>query len=156
MPAAMLALSVQRPIALTKFNGLLNHQVSRADTEVSERSGSTDSGYDTTVLDWRAPPGTLQPADASFNAATATQPTTGRDRTLPPLELSNWPEGQQIPEQAGYSPHPLTAEAANPAADFPDTRPVKSSVTFQIAPLNNDGAGCRRKHTERRHFGIHG
>lgn len=40
------------------------------------------SGDIDTVLDWCAPPGTLQPADASFNAATATQPATGRSRTL--------------------------------------------------------------------------
>ena len=88
-------------------------------------------GDDATVLDWRAPPGTLQPADASFNAATATQPTTGRDRTLPPLELSDWPEGQQIPEQAGYSPDPIAAEAAHAEADLPNVPPVDASVTRQ-------------------------
>jgi hypothetical protein len=40
----------------------------------------------------------------------------------------NWPEGQQRTEQAVNSPHPLTAEAANPAADSPDARPVGVSV----------------------------
>ncbi len=51
----------------------------------------------------------------------------------------NWSEGQQRTEQAVNSPHPLTAEAANPEADSPDTRPVKSSVTVEIAPLSHDG-----------------
>ena len=40
----------------------------------------------------------------------------------------NWPEGQQRTEQAVNSPHPLTAEAANPAADSPDARPAGGSV----------------------------
>ena len=88
------------------------------------------SGSDSAnVLDWCAPPGTLQPADECSDTATATQPTMGHNRNLPLAALnSGWSEGQQIPEQAGYSPHPLTAEAANPAADFPDARPADGSV----------------------------
>ena len=54
-------------------------------------------------------------------------------------ERGNWSEGQQIPEQAGYSPHPIAAEATHAEADLPNVRPVKSSVTFQIAPLSQDG-----------------
>jgi len=55
---------------------------------------------------------------------------TAPDRSLKAARdlKDNWPEGQQRTEQAVNSPHPLTAEAANPAADSPDTRPVADSL----------------------------
>lgn len=55
---------------------------------------------------------------------------TSPERHLKPaLNLKeNWPEGQQMPEQAGYSPHPLATEAAHAEADLPNARPVGYSV----------------------------
>lgn len=54
----------------------LNLRVSSVDAEASERSGSTNSSCGITVLDWRTPLGTLQPATHLSTLHTATQPTT--------------------------------------------------------------------------------
>lgn len=39
-----------------------------------------------------------------------------------------WREGQQMPEQAGYSPHPIAAEATHAEADLPNVPPDVSSI----------------------------
>lgn len=64
---------------------------------------------------------------------------TAPDRSLKkPRELKkDWSEGQQRTEQAVNSPHPLTAEAANPAADFPDARPAVASVTNKAGKFDH-------------------
>lgn len=65
-----------------------------------------------------------KPAGESFYTGGKLTQEDGRDLK------KNWPEGQQRTEQAVNSPHPLTsAKEANPAADFPDARPVNSSVS---------------------------
>ena len=46
-------------------------------------------------------------------------------------ERGNWSEGQQIPEQAGYSPHPIAAEATHAEADLPNIPPVDVSLPRQ-------------------------
>lgn len=55
----------------------------------------------------------------------------------------NWSEGQH--HAFAHSPHPLTAEAANPAADSPDTRPIGYSLPpdLQLAnkPCNRAALG---------------
>jgi len=46
-------------------------------------------------------------------------------------DSGNWQQGQQIPEQAGYSPDPIAAEATHAEADLPNVPPVAPSVARQ-------------------------
>lgn len=41
-----------------------------------------------------------------------------------------------MPKQAGYFPHPITAEATHAEADLPNVRPVDSSVSKQHGENN--------------------
>lgn len=65
---------------------------------------------------------------------------TSPDRSLKQSrELKkNWREGQQIPEQAGYSPHPFAAEATHAEADLPNVPPVAPSIDRNT---NSDNSG---------------
>lgn len=67
---------------------------------------------------------------------------TAPDRSLREArELKkSWSKGQQRTEQAVNFPHPLTPqEGANPAADFPDARPVARSVPPPAPPAQAAG-----------------
>lgn len=59
----------------------------------------------------------------------------------------NWREGQQIPKQAGYSPHPIAAEAAHAEADLPNVPPVDSSVVEHTAMVEITRQSTKRKST---------
>lgn len=90
---------------------------------VSQNQGSTSP----TAFRWIEVEIEIEIADGFIDIVSV---MTSPDRSLKQArELKeSWREGQQIPEQAGYSPHPIAAEATHAEADLPNVPPVGSSL----------------------------